>query len=87
MLGVLSGVIGSLQATEAIKLLLGIGKPLVGRTLFFDALGLKFREFKRRRVRVPDLRRRHQAREHRAHRLPGLLQRPGVTPIGIRRMR
>ncbi|HEV3032005.1 MAG TPA: molybdopterin-synthase adenylyltransferase MoeB [Polyangia bacterium] len=50
VLGVLCGVIGSLQAVEAIKILLGIGKPLSDRTLFFDALGLKFREFKRHRI-------------------------------------
>jgi len=50
VLGVLCGVIGSLQTVEAIKILLGIGKPLSDRTLFFDALGLKFREFKRHRV-------------------------------------
>ena len=49
VLGVLCGVIGSLQANEAIKLLLGIGKPLAGRLLMFDALGLKFRELKLRR--------------------------------------
>jgi molybdopterin/thiamine biosynthesis adenylyltransferase len=49
VLGVLCGVIGSLQANEAIKILLGIGKPLVGRLLMFDALGLKFRELKLRR--------------------------------------
>ena len=50
VLGVLCGVIGSLQAAEAIKILLGIGKPLSDRTLFFDALAIKFREFKRPRV-------------------------------------
>jgi molybdopterin/thiamine biosynthesis adenylyltransferase/rhodanese-related sulfurtransferase len=50
VLGVLCGVIGSLQVTEAIKILLGVGKPLSDRTLFFDALGLKFREFKRHKV-------------------------------------
>jgi len=44
VLGVLPGVIGLLQATEAIKLLLGIGEPLVGRLLHFDALGMRFRE-------------------------------------------
>ena len=49
VLGVLCGVIGSLQANEAIKILLGIGKPLAGRLLMFDALGLKFRELKLRR--------------------------------------
>jgi molybdopterin/thiamine biosynthesis adenylyltransferase/rhodanese-related sulfurtransferase len=47
VLGVLCGVIGSLQAVEAIKILLGAGKPLSQRTLTFDALNLKFREFKR----------------------------------------
>ena len=44
VLGVLPGVIGLLQATEAIKLLLGIGEPLRGRLLQFDALGMRFRE-------------------------------------------
>jgi molybdopterin/thiamine biosynthesis adenylyltransferase len=44
VLGVLPGVIGLLQATEAIKLLLGIGTPLAGRLLHFDALGMRFRE-------------------------------------------
>ena len=44
VLGVLPGVVGLLQATEAIKLLLGVGEPLVGRLLHFDALGMRFRE-------------------------------------------
>jgi len=44
VLGVLPGVIGVLQATEAIKLLLGLGEPLRGRLLQFDALALRFRE-------------------------------------------
>ncbi|KAF1709783.1 molybdopterin biosynthesis protein MoeB [Pseudoxanthomonas kalamensis DSM 18571] len=44
VLGVLPGVIGLLQATEALKLLLEIGEPLVGRLLSFDALGMRFRE-------------------------------------------
>lgn len=48
VLGVLPGIIGLLQATEALKLLLGIGEPLVGRLLSFDALGMHFRE-----TRVP----------------------------------
>ncbi|HLK88531.1 MAG TPA: molybdopterin-synthase adenylyltransferase MoeB [Polyangia bacterium] len=47
VLGMLCGVIGSLQAVEAVKVLLGIGKPLGGRQLVFDALAMKFREFKR----------------------------------------
>ncbi|HZP96810.1 MAG TPA: molybdopterin-synthase adenylyltransferase MoeB [Candidatus Limnocylindria bacterium] len=49
VLGVLPGVIGALQANEAIKLLLGIGEPLVGRYLLFDALETEFREVKLRR--------------------------------------
>ncbi|HEU4773059.1 MAG TPA: molybdopterin-synthase adenylyltransferase MoeB [Lysobacter sp.] len=44
VLGVLPGVIGMLQATEVIKLLLGIGEPLSGRLLHFDALGMQFRQ-------------------------------------------
>ena len=44
VLGVLPGVIGLLQATEAVKLILGIGAPLTGRLLQFDALGMRFRE-------------------------------------------
>jgi len=44
VLGVLPGVIGMLQATEAIKLILGLGQPLTGRLLQFDALAMRFRE-------------------------------------------
>jgi len=44
VLGVLPGVVGLLQATEAIKLILGLGEPLVGRLLQFDALTMRFRE-------------------------------------------
>lgn len=47
--GVLPGIIGSLQGVETIKLLLGIGEPLVGRLLMYDALTQKFREMKIRR--------------------------------------
>jgi len=49
VLGVLPGTIGSLQATEAIKLLLGKGEGLIGRLLLFDALEMRFRELKLRR--------------------------------------
>ncbi|MEY2530345.1 MAG: sulfur-carrier protein adenylyltransferase/sulfurtransferase [Verrucomicrobiota bacterium] len=49
VLGVLPGIIGMIQATEAIKLILGNGEPLVGRLLHFDALKMKFREFNLRR--------------------------------------
>lgn len=44
VLGVLPGVVGLLQATEALKLILGLGEPLVGRLLGFDALAMRFRE-------------------------------------------
>jgi bacteriocin biosynthesis cyclodehydratase domain-containing protein len=46
---VLPGVIGLVQATEAVKVLLGIGEPLVGRLLTYDALGMRFREVRLRR--------------------------------------
>lgn len=49
VLGVLPGVVGLVQATEALKLLLGIGEPLVGRLLTYDALGMRFRELTLRR--------------------------------------
>jgi molybdopterin/thiamine biosynthesis adenylyltransferase/rhodanese-related sulfurtransferase len=49
VLGVLPGIIGMIQATEAIKLILGAGDSLVGRLLLFDALKMKFREFNLRR--------------------------------------
>jgi sulfur-carrier protein adenylyltransferase/sulfurtransferase len=49
VLGVLPGIIGSLQAMETIKLLIGSGEPLIGRLLLFDALAPKFRELKLRK--------------------------------------
>ncbi|HZO05054.1 MAG TPA: molybdopterin-synthase adenylyltransferase MoeB [Solirubrobacterales bacterium] len=49
VLGILPGIIGIIQATEAIKLIIGEGEPLVGRLLLFDALKMKFRELKLRR--------------------------------------
>jgi molybdopterin/thiamine biosynthesis adenylyltransferase/rhodanese-related sulfurtransferase len=49
VLGVLCGIIGSLEAVEAVKMLLGIGKPLVGRILAYDALEEEFRQYKVRR--------------------------------------
>ena len=49
VLGVLPGIIGVIQATESIKLILGIGEPLIGRFLIYDALKMKFRELKLRR--------------------------------------
>jgi molybdopterin/thiamine biosynthesis adenylyltransferase/rhodanese-related sulfurtransferase len=49
VLGILPGIIGVIQATEAIKVLTGIGEPLVGRLQLFDALSMKFRELKLRK--------------------------------------
>jgi len=49
VLGILPGMVGILQATEVIKLLLGQGEPLVGRLLTYDSLGMKFRTLKLRR--------------------------------------
>jgi adenylyltransferase/sulfurtransferase len=46
VLGVLPGIIATIQATEVVKLLAGVGEPLVGRLLLYDALELTFREFK-----------------------------------------
>ena len=45
MLGVLPGIVGSIQAIEAIKLLLDLGDPLIGRLLVFDALDMAFSEY------------------------------------------
>jgi adenylyltransferase/sulfurtransferase len=49
VLGVLPGVVGTIQATESIKLIMGIGEPLIGRFLIYDALRMKFRELKLKR--------------------------------------
>lgn len=49
VLGVLPGIMGCIQALEAIKLILGKGEPLIGRLLIFDALGMRFRELKLRK--------------------------------------
>jgi adenylyltransferase/sulfurtransferase len=49
VLGVLPGIIGTIQATEAIKLILGIGEPLIGRLLVYDALKMRFRDVKLKR--------------------------------------
>lgn len=49
VLGILPGLIGCIQATEAVKLILGKGSPLIGRLLLYDALEMRFQEFKVRR--------------------------------------
>ncbi|MBM4068675.1 MAG: molybdopterin-synthase adenylyltransferase MoeB [Planctomycetes bacterium] len=51
VLGILPGLIGCIQATEAVKLILGRGSPLIGRLLLYDALEMRFQEFKVRRNR------------------------------------
>ncbi|HEY7307096.1 MAG TPA: molybdopterin-synthase adenylyltransferase MoeB [Bryobacteraceae bacterium] len=51
VLGILPGIIGLIQATEAVKLILGAGETLKGRLLLYDALGMHFRELKLRRDR------------------------------------
>lgn len=49
VLGVLPGIVGSIQALETIKLILGVGEPLIGRLVLFDALALRFRELRLRK--------------------------------------
>jgi adenylyltransferase/sulfurtransferase len=49
VLGILPGIIGLIQATEAVKLILGVGETLVGRLVLYDALAMRFRELKLRR--------------------------------------
>lgn len=49
VLGILPGIIGLVQATEAVKLMLGVGEPLIGRLMLYDALAMRFREMKVRR--------------------------------------
>lgn len=54
VLGVLPGIVGTLQATEALKILLGVGRPLLGRLLLVDALTMEFREMRlARRIGCP----------------------------------
>ena len=49
VLGILPGTVGLIQATETVKLILGVGEPLVGRLVLYDALAMRFRELKLRR--------------------------------------
>src|SRR5271165_6711361 len=54
VLGILPGLVGCIQATEAVKLIIGRGEPLIGRLLLYDALAMRFQEFKvRRNPRCP----------------------------------
>ena len=73
VLGVLPGVIGVIQATEAIKLITGIGEPLIGRFLIYDALRMRFRELKLQEGSgLPGVR--HASDGHQAHRLRTVLR-------------
>ncbi len=49
VLGILPGIIGTIQATEAIKIIMGVGQPLIGRLLIYDALAMSFRTLKVRK--------------------------------------
>ena len=49
VLGILPGLVGTIQATEAVKLIMGVGEPLIGRFLIYDALRMRFRELKLRK--------------------------------------
>ncbi|MCL6543825.1 MAG: molybdopterin-synthase adenylyltransferase MoeB [Bryobacteraceae bacterium] len=78
VLGVLPGLVGLIQATETVKLILGVGQPLVGRLLLYDALGMHFRELKiRRDAECPVCGERPTIRE-----LIDYHQFCGVTPAG-----
>ena len=88
VLGILPGLIGVVQATETVKLILGTGRPLIGRLMLYDALDMSVRELKvRKNPEVPDLR--AEPHDHRADRLPGVLRRPGRRgrPDGLDRGR
>ncbi len=91
VLGVLPGVVGTIQATEAIKLILGVGDPLIGRLLLFDALQMKFRTLKLRKDKECPVCG-EQPDGHEAHRLRAVLRhhpgeggrggRPGLRDLG-----
>ena len=75
VLGILPGLVGVIQATEVIKLILGIGEPLIGRLLLVDALNMNFRHAEAaQEPRLPGLR--HTSHRHRAHRLRAVLRHP-----------
>ena len=79
VLGILPGVVGTIQATEAVKLIMGVGEPLIGRFLVYDALRMRFRELKLRKdPDCPGLRR--QPDRHGAHRLRAVLRRSRRPP-------
>ena len=86
VLGVLPGTMGLLQATEVVKLILGVGEPLIGRLLLYDALGATFTELKVRRdpecpicSRAPDDD--HRRGDGRLPRLRGVLRRRRLARV------
>ncbi|MFM7509449.1 MAG: molybdopterin-synthase adenylyltransferase MoeB, partial [Actinomycetota bacterium] len=83
VLGVLPGIVGSLHALEAIKLILDLGDPLIGRYLTFDALGMEFREYRIRRDPANEItwenRELIQVVELDGHCSPAPLQAPAVS--------
>jgi adenylyltransferase/sulfurtransferase len=83
---VLPGIIGVIQATEAIKLLIGIGEPLIGRLLTYDALGMRFREVRLRRDPKCPLCGEHPSITdlsiHRAGRSASFVDGDGTNPAG-----
>ena len=82
VLGVLPGVLGTLQATEALKLITGVGEPLIGRLLTYDALALRFTEFKvARRSDCPVCGTAPTISEPRAATEPAGLRRVSVTAL------
>ena len=78
VLGILPGTIGLIQATETVKLILGIGEPLVGRLLLYDALGMRFRELKLRKNPECPVCGEHP-HHHQADRLPSVLRRAAAA--------
>ena len=79
VLGILPGLIGVVQATETVKLLLGAGRPLIGRLLLYDALDMTFREMKvRKNPRCPICG--PNPTITRPDRLPGILRGPRAEP-------
>src|SRR6516165_1931934 len=81
VLGVLPGVLGTLQATEAIKLITGIGEPLLGRLLTYDALEMRFTEFRVTRRRDCAV-----CGDTPTFTEPEDMQRDAATPEGVRRL-
>ena len=89
VLGVLPGIIGSIQAIETIKLLLGLGDPLIGRLLAYDSLEQSFREYKVRKDPANEItwenRDRITVAELDEHCMPHPLQPPARSRAGRRR--